>query len=70
MLTDPNLQSGIFHEKYTNDDFHLFDKSAKDEIEPVKKRDEKLEEKNAESFNDFLVSAQQIPNEKDDFSKL
>ena len=70
MLTDPNLKSGIFHEKYSNDDFHLFDKSGKDDPEPVKKRDAKLEEKNVEIFQDLFVSAQQLPNEKDDFLKL
>ena len=41
MLTDPNLKSGIYHERFNNDDFHLFDKSGK--AEPIKKRDLKQE---------------------------
>jgi hypothetical protein len=70
MLTDPELQSDICHEKYSNGDFHLFDKSGREDAEISKKREAKGNEKDQETFHDFLVESVESKASKNDFSEI
>ena len=71
MLTNPKLKSDICHEKYTNTDFHLFDKSGREDAEISKKREAKCTKSDSqETFQDFLVDDEQPNQEVDDFTEI
>lgn len=60
MLTNPELKSDICHEKYSNSDFHLFDKSGREDAEISKKREAKSsnsEDEERETFHEFLAES-------------
>ena len=70
MLTDQELQSDICHEKYSNSDFHLFDKSGREDAEISKKREAKSDEKDQETFHQFLIESVEQKVQKSDFTEL
>ena len=60
MLTNPELESDICHEKYSNSDFHLFDKSGREDAEISKKRVAKSsnsDDEDRETFQEFLAES-------------